>query len=299
MIEQQIKDQFPTYQLELGVQLGKYTNTKVGGKADIAFWPRDLDELKAVLAVAHEAQLPITVLGNASNLIISDEGLRGLVIFLTKMREINVIGTQITAAAGALIIDVAQVAQQNSLAGLAWAAGIPGSIGGAVYMNAGAYGGQIDTVITKVSVLTTDGALKEMTKEELAFGYRHSAVQETGDIILSATFTLQPGDATEILSEMEDFNTRRALRQPLEFPSCGSVFKRPEGHFAGKLIMDAGLQGYQSGGAQVSTKHAGFIVNKGNATAADYVAVIKHVQAEVQRQFNVQLEPEVRVLGQK
>jgi UDP-N-acetylmuramate dehydrogenase len=165
-------------------------------------------------------------------------------------------------------------------------------------MNAGAYGGQVDMVLASVTVLTKTGEIAVLSADDMAFSYRHSAIQDTNDIILDATFALQAGNKAEILAQMEDFNTRRASKQPLEFPSCGSVFKRPEGYFAGKLIMDAGLQGFQIGGAQVSTKHAGFIVNKGDATGTDYVAVIKHVQAVVKEKFGVDLETEVRILGE-
>lgn len=288
---------FPSYDIKAKIPLANYTNTRVGGPADWIFWPRSLAELKAVVTYAHQIDLPVLVLGNASNLIIGDAGYRGLVIFLTQLARITVSGQAITALAGAALIDVTTEAAEAGLTGLEWAAGIPGSVGGAVYMNAGAYGGQVDAYLESAEVLTPSGELKTYTNTELAFGYRHSKVQETGEVIVAATFRLQDGDPVKIWSTMEDYNVRRAQKQPLEFPSCGSVFKRPEGHFAGKLIMDAGLQGYTVGGAQVSRKHAGFIVNLGSATSADYIAVIKHVQASVAEQFAVKLEPEVRILG--
>lgn len=288
---------FPGYDIKQNQALSAYTNTRVGGPADWIFWPKKLAELKEVVRYAHDQTIPVTVLGNASNLIIGDNGLSGLVIFLTNLTDITLGTHTVTAGAGAAIIDVTQVAAEHSLTGLEWAAGIPGSVGGAVFMNAGAYGGQVAESLVSADVLTPTGEIKTYTNAELDFGYRHSTVQATGEIILSATFALAPDEQTAIVARMEDFNTRRASKQPLEYPSCGSVFKRPEGHFAGKLIMDSDLQGYQVGGAQVSTKHAGFIVNKGDATGSDYVAVIQHVQATVQAKFDVALEPEVRILG--
>ncbi|MCT8395423.1 UDP-N-acetylmuramate dehydrogenase [Weissella soli] len=292
---------FPGYDIRKNVRLADYTNTRVGGPADWAFWPKTIAQVKTVIEELHayDRALPITILGNASNLIITDDGLRGLVIFLTDLAEIQVVEQTITASAGAAIIDVARVAQQNGLTGLEWAAGIPGSVGGAVYMNAGAYGGQVDSVVSTIEVLTRTGEIKSITNADLAFAYRHSAVQETGDIILSATFALELGYKAAIDAMMEDFNTRRASKQPLEFPSCGSVFKRPVGYFAGKLIMDADLQGYTIGGAQVSTKHAGFIVNRGTASATDYIQVIRHVQQVVAEKYGVTLETEVRILGEQ
>lgn len=292
---------FPGYDIRKNVRLADYTNTRVGGPADWAFWPKTIAQVKTVIEELHayDRALPITVLGNASNLIITDDGLHGLVIFLTDLAEIQVVEQTITASAGAAIIDVARVAQQNGLTGLEWAAGIPGSVGGAVYMNAGAYGGQVDSVVSTIEVLTRTGEIKSITNADLAFAYRHSAVQETGDIILSATFALELGDKAAIDAMMVDFNTRRASKQPLEFPSCGSVFKRPVGYFAGKLIMDADLQGYTIGGAQVSTKHAGFIVNRGTASATDYIQVIRHVQQVVAEKYGVTLETEVRILGEQ
>ncbi|MDR3190033.1 MAG: UDP-N-acetylmuramate dehydrogenase [Lactobacillaceae bacterium] len=290
---------FPGFDIKADVELANYTNTKVGGHAEWVFWPKSVEQLRYVLVELQNLNqtLPITVLGNASNIIVTDQGLAGLVIFLTNLTSIEVHDQQIKAGAGAWLIDVTRQAQRHNLAGLEWAAGIPGSVGGAVYMNAGAYGGQVDAWLESVEVLTPTGELQTLTTAQLAFAYRHSVLHDTDDVIVSATFKLKPGEASAIDALMEDYNTRRASKQPLEFPSCGSVFKRPEGHFAGKLIMDAGLQGYQVGGAQVSTKHAGFIVNKGNATATDYIAVIKHVQTIIKEQYEIDLETEVKIFG--
>lgn len=278
--------------------LSKYTFTKTGGPADLIAFPKDIKEVQSLLIMAKEQQLTITVLGNASNLIIKDGGIRGLVIILTDMNKIISNGEYVIAQAGARYIDTTIVAQQNGLSGLEFAAGIPGSVGGAVYMNAGAYGGETAEVIDTVTVLTPENEIKIFNNDELEFGYRHSLIQEQNDIVLEASFKLVPGDKEKIQAKMDELNELRASKQPLELPSCGSVFKRPEGYFAGKLIHEAGLQGYQSGGAQVSTKHAGFIVNVDHATATDYLNVIKHVQETVYKQNQVHLETEVRIIGQ-
>nr|WP_237757389.1 UDP-N-acetylmuramate dehydrogenase [Apilactobacillus kunkeei] len=278
--------------------LSKYTFTETGGPADLVAFPKNTDEVRELLSMAKRDDLPITVLGNASNLIIKDGGIRGLVIILTEMNEITSHDDLVIAQAGARYIDTTIVAQQHGLTGMEFAAGIPGSIGGAVFMNAGAYGGETAEVIESVTVLTPENEIKTLSNSELDFGYRHSAVQDQDDIVLEATFKLSTGDKDEIQAEMDRLNELRESKQPLDLPSCGSVFKRPEGYFAGKLIHDAGLQGYQSGGAQVSKKHAGFIVNIDNATATDYLDVIKHVQETVYAKNKVHLETEVRIIGQ-
>ncbi|CAI2575596.1 UDP-N-acetylmuramate dehydrogenase [Apilactobacillus kunkeei] len=278
--------------------LSKYTFTETGGPADLVAFPKNTEEVRELLAMTKRDNLPITVLGNASNLIIKDGGIRGLVIILTEMNEITSHDDLVIAQAGARYIDTTIVAQQHGLTGMEFAAGIPGSIGGAVFMNAGAYGGETAEVIESVTVLTPENEIKTLSNSELDFGYRHSAVQDQDDIVLEATFKLSTGDKDEIQAEMDRLNELRESKQPLNLPSCGSVFKRPEGYFAGKLIHDAGLQGYQSGGAQVSKKHAGFIVNIDNATATDYLNVIKHVQETVYAKNKVHLETEVRIIGQ-
>ncbi|CAI2576474.1 UDP-N-acetylenolpyruvoylglucosamine reductase [Apilactobacillus kunkeei] len=278
--------------------LSKYTFTETGGPADLVAFPKNTEEVRELLAMTKRDNLPITVLGNASNLIIKDGGIRGLVIILTEMNEITSHDDLVIAQAGARYIGTTIVAQQHGLTGMEFAAGIPGSIGGAVFMNAGAYGGETAEVIESVTVLTPENEIKTLSNSELDFGYRHSAVQDQDDIVLEATFKLSTGDKDEIQAEMDRLNELRESKQPLNLPSCGSVFKRPEGYFAGKLIHDAGLQGYQSGGAQVSKKHAGFIVNIDNATATDYLNVIKHVQETVYAKNKVHLETEVRIIGQ-
>lgn len=290
-------NEFPEITIKQDEPLMNYTYTKTGGPADWLAFPKNVEEVKQLVAYAKGHDLPVTVLGNASNLIVQDGGIDGLTLILTAMKDIKVAGNNVTAQAGASYIDTTIAAQKNSLTGLEFAAGIPGSIGGAVFMNAGAYGGETKNVLTSATVLLPDGTVKQFNNEELDFGYRHSSIQDNHGIILDATFTLQPGDHEQITKKMEELNARRAAKQPLDLPSCGSVFKRPTGYYAGKLIHDAGLQGYTHGGAQVSTKHAGFIVNIDHGSASDYLAVIKHVQETVKDKFGVALQTEVRIIG--
>lgn len=278
--------------------LSKYTFTKTGGPADFLAFPKSIDEVQELLQLANYENLPITVLGNASNLIIKDGGIRGLVIMLTDMNSIETTDNLVIADAGAAYIDVTIAAQKSSLSGAEFAAGIPGSVGGAIFMNAGAYGGETDQIADSIVALTPNNEIKIIKHDELDFGYRHSSIQDNNDIVLQATFKLTHANKNDIQLKMDHFNSLRSSKQPLELPSCGSVFKRPKGYFAGKLIHDSGLQGYQSGGAQVSTKHAGFIVNVGNASATDYLNVIHHVQKIVYDKQGVKLETEVRIIGE-
>lgn len=278
--------------------LNKYTYTKTGGPADALAFPNSRKELRRLIAYANEKNIPWQVLGNASNLIVRDGGIRGLVILLSEMNHIAIEGTTVIAEAGAKLIDTTYKALDASLTGLEFACGIPGSIGGAVYMNAGAYGGETKDVLASVDVLLANGEQQTWTKEDLHFSYRHSVLQEQKAIVLSAAFALEKGVEKEIAERMAELTDLRESKQPLEYPSCGSVFKRPEGHYTGPLIIEAGLQGYQIGGAQVSTKHAGFIVNVDHATATDYIQLIEHIQAVVKEKFDVTLETEVRIIGE-
>lgn len=287
----------PEIEIKQDEPLMHYTYTHTGGPADWLAFPKNVEEVQTLVAYANDHQLPLTVLGNASNLIVRDGGIEGLTLILTRMNKISVTGNRVTAEAGAAYIETTIAARDHSLTGLEFAAGIPGSIGGAIFMNAGAYGGETKEVVESATVLLPDGTVKRLTNEELDFGYRHSSVQDNHGVVLDATFSLQPGDHDEIAAKMDELNARRAAKQPLDLPSCGSVFKRPTGYFAGKLIHDAGLQGYTAGGAQVSTKHAGFIVNIDHGTASDYVAVIHHVQQTVKEKFGVSLQTEVRIIG--
>jgi UDP-N-acetylmuramate dehydrogenase len=289
--------EFPEIEIKQDEPLMHYTYTHTGGPADWLAFPKNVEEVQTLVAYANDHQLPLTVLGNASNLIVRDGGIEGLTLILTRMNKISVSGNRVTAQAGAAYIETTIAARDHSLTGLEFAAGIPGSIGGAIFMNAGAYGGETKEVVESATVLLPDGTVKRLTNEELDFGYRHSSVQDNHGVVLDATFSLQPGDHDEIAAKMDELNARRAAKQPLDLPSCGSVFKRPTGYFAGKLIHDAGLQGYTAGGAQVSTKHAGFIVNIDHGTANDYVAVIHHVQQTVKEKFGVSLQTEVRIIG--
>lgn len=277
--------------------LANYTNTCTGGPADFLAFPKDIGELKMLCQWAKQQELALTVLGNASNLIVKDGGISGLVIILTEMAQIIITDNQVTAQAGAAMIQTTQAACQAGLSGLEFAAGIPGSVGGAIFMNAGAYGGEIKDAVSEVVVVDYNGQEKKYSNEELALSYRHSRIQDEKSIVVQVTFDLKEKNQHEIREQMDQLNFLRASKQPLEYPSCGSVFKRPQGYFTGKLIHDAGLQGFSIGGAQISTKHAGFIVNKGGATATDYVNVIHHVQAVIKEKFGVDLETEVRILG--
>ncbi|MEY8446272.1 UDP-N-acetylmuramate dehydrogenase [Enterococcus ratti] len=278
--------------------LMKYTFTKTGGVADVLAFPKTQNEVKKIVNYCRTHQVPWMVLGNASNLIVQDGGIRGVVIMLTKMQQIRVEGTTVIAEAGAKLIDATYVALDASLTGFEFACGIPGSIGGAVYMNAGAYGGEIKDVVAEVDVLLEDGTLQTIVNEEMDFSYRYSKVQNTKAIILEARFQLTTGDYETIKKRMDELTQLRQSKQPLEYPSCGSVFKRPVGHFTGQLIQQAGLQGLKWGGAQISEKHAGFIVNVDHATATDYIELIAHIQEVIKKKFDVSLETEVRIIGE-
>ncbi|WP_424320758.1 UDP-N-acetylmuramate dehydrogenase [Lacticaseibacillus chiayiensis] len=278
--------------------LSHYTFTKTGGPADLLAFPKNVAEVRTLVESARQQHLPLTVIGNASNLIVRDGGIRGLVLILTAMNEIMVTGNTVTAQAGARLIDTTEAAYRAGLTGLEFAAGIPGSVGGALFMNAGAYGGEVCNVISSAHVLTRTGELKTYNLRELKFWYRHSIVQDTGDVVLSVTFSLKRGDKPAIRAKMDELNARRAAKQPLEYPSCGSVFKRPPHHFVGPMIQKAGLQGHIIGGAQVSMKHAGFIINLGDATATDYLNMIHLIQKTVKAKFGVDLETEVRIIGE-
>ncbi|RRK11430.1 UDP-N-acetylmuramate dehydrogenase [Lactiplantibacillus garii] len=289
---------FPAIEIKKDESLSHYTNTKTGGPADFVAFPKSISEAKALIEYANREQVPLTVIGNASNLIVKDGGIRGLTMILTKMNQIHASENHVVAEAGAALIATTKVACRASLTGLEFAAGIPGSVGGAVFMNAGAYGGEISEVVEEVTVLTREGQLKTLSNADLDFGYRHSTVQDYDDTVVTATFALKPGDQTKIQARMDELNTLRAAKQPLEWPSCGSVFKRPTGYFTGKLIHDAGLQGHRIGGAEVSKKHAGFIINVDHATATDYMDMIHYVQKVVFEKFGVHLQTEVRIIGE-
>ena len=296
-ILKQIKEELAGIEILFNEPLKQYTYTKVGGVADYLAFPRNQYELKRIVTFANAQEIPWMVLGNSSNIIVRDSGIEGFVIMFDHFHDVRVNGYVIEAEAGAKLIDVTHVARYHSLTGFEFACGIPGSIGGAVYMNAGAYGGEIAHILQSCKVLTPEGEIKTLTAEELAFGYRHSKIQETGDVVISAKFALAPGNYDQIDQEMARLTHLRELKQPLEYPSCGSVFKRPVGHFAGQLISEAGLKGYRIGGVEVSEKHAGFMINVDHGTAKDYEDLIAHVIATVEKSSGVTLEREVRIIG--
>ena len=310
-----VTEQLPQLSLMKDEPMKKHTTFRIGGPADYYAEP-DASQISKLIEIAKACDMPVTVIGNGSNLLVGDKGIRGLVIGIGKgLSEIEVTeavaqqstaqdftapdnGRIITAGAGAILAAVAAKAAEASLSGLEFASGIPGSVGGAVVMNAGAYGGEIKDVLIDATVLTAEGELRIVTRDELDLSYRHSIVPEKGYIVLSARFRLTPKPQDEIKAYMAELRAKRVEKQPLEYPSAGSTFKRPEGYFAGKLIMDAGLRGYSVGDAQVSGKHCGFVVNKGEATAADVLTLIKDVQETVLKQFGVKLEPEVKMIGE-
>lgn len=289
----------PTAEILYQEPMSKHTTFRVGGAADVFIKISDEKQLMVLVPELVQRKIPYYVIGKGSNLLVGDGGFRGVVLQLDEaFDEVKVNKDVLTAGAGVAMAKIAKTALQHNLAGFEFAAGIPGSVGGGVIMNAGAYGGEMKDVVTRVRFMCTDGSIKEYTCEEMCFGYRTSALKNKPEyIVLEVEIQLQAGDSEEILSKMQDLAGRRKEKQPLEYPSAGSTFKRPEGHFAGKLIGDAGLSGFNIGGAEVSTKHNGFVINKGAATAADVKAVIDTVRDKVYKEFQVMLEPEVIFLG--
>ena len=275
----------------------KHTTFRIGGEAACYVKIENADQLAAVGQFLQKEAVPVQVIGNGSNLLFGDEGFAGVVLEICdKMNEIRVEGTKIIVQAGALMSKVARVAYENCLTGFEFAAGIPGTIGGGTVMNAGAYGGELKQVISSVKMLDETGKIVELSNEEMAFGYRTSIVKKRPYIVVEVTLQLRQGRQEDILAVMEDLAFRRRDKQPLEYPSAGSTFKRPEGYFAGELIMKSGLRGYRVGGAQVSEKHCGFVINTGDATAEDVLQLMKHVKDTVKATFGVELEPEVIVI---
>lgn len=278
--------------------MSKHTTFRIGGPADLFVAPENTDEIKKLIAICKEEEVPYFILGNGSNLLVSDKGYRGVIIQLYRsFGQITLKENEIHAQAGALLSGIAAMAREASLTGFEFAGGIPGTLGGAVVMNAGAYGGEMKDVLKEVTVLTPEGEIVTLQAGELQMGYRTSIIKEAGYIVLEAVISLKKGDQDEIKSRMQELAGMRSSKQPLSYPSAGSTFKRPEGYFAGKLIMDSGLRGYQVGGAQVSEKHCGFVINTGNATAKDVTTLMADVQRIVMEKFGVKLEPEVKFLG--
>ena len=286
--------------LLLDEPMSRHTSFRIGGPADIMALPSTEAELISLLQRAAEHQIPVTLVGNGSNLLVRDKGIRGLVIKLGNMlNQIQVEGRTMTFGSGVSLALASKRAAENNFTGMEFAVGIPGSIGGAVYMNAGAYDGDMSKVVTSVRTVDATGQVRLLPAEEMDFGYRHTALQGSGLIVTAVTVTLEQGDSSAIQAKMEDFSQRRSSKQPLELPSAGSMFKRPPGYFAGTLIEQTGLKGYTVGGAQVSKKHAGFVVNIGGATAQDVLQLIQDVQEKVQAAHGVLLQPEVLVIGEE
>lgn len=281
--------------------LSRHTSFRVGGPADALVIPKNENDLIEVLRFCKNNDVPLTVIGNGSNLLIRDKGIRGLVLKLGNALDYSNFDNEdtIVFGSGYSLARAANIAGEYGLTGMEFAVGIPGSIGGAVYMNAGAYDGEMKNVITKVRVLTPIGEIKTLTNEELEFGYRKAILQDTNDIVIDVTLKLAKASKADVEAKMKDFNNRRITKQPLEYPSAGSTFKRPEGYFAGSLIEECGLKGYTVGGAQVSEKHAGFIINKNEATAQDILDLISVVQEKVYAEKGVKLETEVMIIGEK
>lgn len=295
-IENQLENIITEGVIKYDEPMSAHTTFRIGGKADCYIEP-SFQEVEPLFAFLKQEQIPYTLIGNGSNLLVSDEGIEGVTVsFGTSIAEVSCEGTTLKAQAGILLSRLASFAAEHSLKGLEFASGIPGTLGGAITMNAGAYGGEMKDVVTYVTLLE-DGEIKRCPASEMDFSYRHSKVLESDIIVLAVEMDLQEGNQKEILALSKELNQRRVDKQPLNYPSAGSTFKRPEGHFAGKLIEDAGLKGYTVGGAQVSEKHSGFVINIGGATAKDVRDLISDVKRIVKEKFDVTLEPEVRMIG--
>lgn len=278
--------------------MSRHTTFRVGGPADFFVTPKAKEEVRDVIRICKEAGMPYYIIGNGSNLLVSDAGYRGVIVQIYKeMNEVKVEGDLVKAQAGALLSGIAAKALGAELSGFEFASGIPGTIGGACVMNAGAYGGEMKDVLESVTVLTGEGKIIELGRNELELGYRTSVIAKKGYVVLGAVLKLERGDGEKIKTYMDELKEKRVTKQPLEYPSAGSTFKRPEGYFAGKLIEDAGLRGFQVGGAQVSEKHCGFVINRDHATAADIMELMRQVQIRVKENSGVDLEPEVKRLG--
>lgn len=281
-----------------GEAMSRHTTFKIGGPADYFLMPDKDTDVGRIVKICKESAIPYFILGNGSNLLVGDGGYRGAVIQIYKnISAVTVEGTKITVQAGALLSSVAAAAKNAALTGFEFAGGIPGTMGGAVVMNAGAYGGEMKDVLTEVTVMDEEGEIVTLPADKLELGYRTSIIKTAGYIVLEAKLQLKEGNPEVIRETMKDLTIRRTTKQPLEYPSAGSTFKRPEGYFAGKLIMDSGLAGYQVGGAQVSEKHCGFVINAGGATARDVRTLMDNVRDIVYKKYGVTLEPEVKFLG--
>lgn len=291
--------ELPEEQVLTDESMARHTTFRIGGNADVFVLPASIEELLAVLKLAKRYSVPLTVLGNGSNVLVRDGGIRGAVVSFGKpFSYIEMEGAHIKAGAGAMLGTVSLFAANHALSGLEFAVGIPGSLGGAVFMNAGAYDGEMSQVISEVTAVTPEGEIRRYRTKEMDFSYRHSVFQQNGHIICEIELTLRESKAAAIQEKMAEFTRRRMEKQPLDKPSAGSTFKRPPGFFAGTLIDEAGLKGFTVGGAQVSGKHAGFVINKGGATAADVLSLIEEIQRRIEEKNGIRLTPEIRIIGE-
>ncbi|MBQ8920205.1 MAG: UDP-N-acetylmuramate dehydrogenase [Acidaminococcaceae bacterium] len=287
-------------QVRLDEPMSNHTSFHIGGPADLLVIPGNMEDVRSVLRIAQEHAIPLTVLGNGSNVLVRDKGIRGIVLKLgNALKYWKQEGNIFTFGSGISLAQCCRIIGEAGFTGMEFAVGIPGSLGGAVFMNAGAYDGEMKNAVMSVLVLTSDGELKTLAKDDLQFSYRHSALQGSDAIVLEVKLQVSAGDKTAIQAKMADFNQRRISKQPLELPSAGSTFKRPEGHFVGAMVEQSGLKGFRIGGAEVSKKHAGFIVNVDRATAADVLQLMAYIQDRIMKDYSVQLVPEVLVLGEE
>lgn len=295
-----LKEILPAERILLNAPMSEQTTFKIGGPADCLIFPACVEEVKKIMLLVKKYDVPCTMIGNGSNILVLDKGIRGIVLkFGKEMAYLRRDKDKIYAGSGTLLGDAAKFAAQNRLTGLEFAVGIPGSVGGAVYMNAGAYGGEIKNAVSAVTAIDKNGSLNRYTAAELELSYRHSIFQDNDNVVCEIEFALKPGKKEEIFACISELTAKRESKQPLEMPSAGSTFKRPPGYYAGTLIDQTGLKGFSVGGAQISLKHAGFVVNTGKATAADVLQLIKEVQKRVYEKHGVKLYPEVRLIGEK
>lgn len=297
-ISAELSNILPAEDIIMNAPMRDYTSFKVGGPVDLLVIPKTYNEVKDIIQLCQKRSITYYIVGNGSNLLVKDGGIRGVIIKLSNLNKIRVEGQKIIAQSGVPLITASREALRHNLTGLEFACGIPGSIGGAVAMNAGAYDGEISKVIESAVIIDNDGNIRTINKEQLELGYRMSSILKYGYTVLEVTFNLKSGDYEKINDRIKELTRRRTEKQPLEYPSAGSTFKRPEGNFAPKLIEDTGLKGLCIGGAEVSIKHSGFIINKGNATAKDIIELIKLVQIKVKEKFNVELNTEVIIIGE-
>lgn len=295
----QLKEILHSSNIKIDEPMKNHTTFKVGGNADILVTPDSYEQVRDVIKLCKENNINYFLIGKGSNILVRDGGIRGVVIKLSKLDRIDIMDSKVVAQSGASLISTAIKASKEGLTGLEFASGIPGSIGGAVTMNAGAYGGEMSNIIESSVIIDDELNIVTLSNKELELSYRNSAVQKYGYIVLEVTLKLEKDDYKQIKSRIDELTKKRTEKQPLEFASAGSTFKRPEGYYAGKLIQDSGLKGYSVGDAQVSIKHSGFVINKGNASAKDVLEVIKHVQDTVLNKFNVKLETEVKIIGEE